>query len=189
MYNSATEEKIKQIPQIKDIDISRLPQELTRIFSEIVSIRKELSERNPEEIKDIENKIIILKKLANNLETFVVGFPDHDKKESAAFVAGTAHNLLWNIYKNIFNGNKNTSIENIFHKDFISSEISAIILFMIGNSLADGAELANKIRYEEKKYGVRSVLFDFIKNLAIGKLSIITNTEIPSIDTNNFDTF
>lgn len=182
MYNSVTEEKIKQIPQIIGIDISRLPQELTRIYSEIVSIRKQLSERNSEEIKDLENKIAILRKLANNLETFVVGLPEHDKKESAAFVAGTAHNLLWNINKNILNRNEIISIENILHKDFISSEISAIILFIIGNSLADAAELANKIIYEEKKYGVRSVLFNFIKNLAIGKLSIIINTEVPSVN-------
>lgn len=187
MYNSVTEEKIKKIPQIKGIDTSRLPQELTRIFSEIVSIRKSLSDRNQEEIKDIQNQVNTLKKLANNLETFVVGFPNHENKESAAFVAGIAHNLLWNIYKNILNRNRNISVDDLFHKDFISSDISAIILFMIGNSPADAAELANKFTYEEKKYNIKSVLLAFIKNLAEGKLISIVNTEIPNIDPNNFD--
>lgn len=190
MYNTVTEEKIKNIPFIKGIDSSRLPQELTRIFSEIASIRKEFSERSPEEINDLYNKITLLRKLANNLETFVVGFPHHDKKEAAAFVAGTAHNLLWNISKFLLGRNTKSLMENIFNKDFISSEISAIILFIIGNSLADAAELANKIFYEdedEDKNEVSNILFECIKNLAIGKLTTIINTEIPNVDADSLD--
>src|SRR5687768_5216526 len=98
MYNSVTEQKIKQIPVIGDVDIERLPQELTRIYAQIVSLRRQLVAGNIDfQLTEIRLSIQLLQKLANNLETILLTFPNHEQKESIAFVAGTANNLIYKI--------------------------------------------------------------------------------------------
>ena len=92
MYNSATETKIKEIPSIGSIDTERLPQELTRIFALIISFRRQIVENSESFINaEFSESLGLLQSLANNLETILICTPNHEKKESIAFVAGTAH--------------------------------------------------------------------------------------------------
>src|SRR6476620_6613847 len=98
MYNSITEEIIKQIPQIGEINTGRLPQELTRIYAQIVSLRRQLADGTINfQSEELIGSLNITETLANNLETILVLYPNHDKKESIAFVAATAHVLLQKI--------------------------------------------------------------------------------------------
>lgn len=42
MYDIDTAELIRQVPQLKDLDVERLPQQLTEIYAEIVAMRMTL---------------------------------------------------------------------------------------------------------------------------------------------------
>ncbi|MDW3191995.1 MAG: DEAD/DEAH box helicase [Cytophagales bacterium] len=173
MYNSVTEEKIRQVPQIGNIDISRLPMELTRIYSRIISIRRYISNGTIDLIdSDIINDVTWLQNLASNLETILITIPDHENKESIAFVAATAHNLIFRVSR-IYNFTETSDLK----IDAISRLVSASILFLIGNSQADAAEISSKINVTQDTSPTRSKMVFFIKSLARGELSQIVSTQ------------
>ncbi|MEZ2334658.1 DEAD/DEAH box helicase [Mucilaginibacter sp. RCC_168] len=140
MYNTITEKVIRSAPQIGDIDPERLPQELTKIYARIVTIRRTLTDGVPLHSKNAKRSIKLLRRLASNLETLAVLRKNHPQLRSVAFVAGTAHYLLLLIYNQL-----DTFFKGEFSEDQIPPAVSAIILFLIGNSPADAAEVAGKV--------------------------------------------
>ncbi|WP_297085457.1 DEAD/DEAH box helicase [uncultured Draconibacterium sp.] len=163
MYNSNTVQKIKNIPNIGKIDIERLPQELTRIYAQIVSLRKQVVEGtiNFQE-GELLSALKLLSKLASNLEVILVNNPDHEQKESIAFVAATANNLIHKI-------GIDDEYSDLLEIDDISTYISAIILFMIGNSQSDAAEISNSIDTLKISSPSQKGLVDCILSLAKGR--------------------
>lgn len=171
MYNSTTEQKIKGIPTIGDIDIDRLPQDLTRIYAQIVSLRRQVVDGTINfQDEDLVSGLTLLKKLANNLETILLTFPQHEQKESIAFVAATANNLIHKM------GLFNEQNEVLLEVDSISSYIAATVLFLIGNSQADAAETALSITETNSENLTQQRLISCIISLATGKLANITDS-------------
>jgi ATP-dependent RNA helicase DOB1 len=184
MYNSKTSEKIKSIPPVGNINIDRLPQELTRIYAQIVSFRRQFQDG----ILDIRNtdffkkSLTTLQTLANNLETLILTKPLQEEKEAIAFVAATAHHLIYKMTSGYYNEqHKNLEV------DSISPLISAVILFLIGNSQPDAAEISKEILVSNTSTEINEKLVIYIKALAVGKLSlIIDNTPLEEdISSNN----
>lgn len=173
MYNSITEKKIRQIPQIGEINIDRLPHELTKIYAQVISLRSQfLSGAINFNDKEFLSSLDILYSLTNNLETLLVSIPNHEQKESIAFVAGTAYCLIYLM--------KNTNIndiESILEIDSISPAISSVIMFLIGNSQADAAEMAEKIIVSKYLSESKKKLIFYIK--AIGKGQLLEIIENP----------
>lgn len=168
MYNSTTEQKIKNIPNIGDIDTDRLPQELTRIYAQIVSLRRQVTDGTiNSQDENLVSGLTLLRRLANNLETILLINPKHEQKESIAFVAGTANNLIHKMRL------INTQPEDLLEIDSISSYIAATILFLIGNSQADAAETALSISESDGSNIIQQQLISSIIFLATGKLSKI----------------
>lgn len=181
MYNTITEETIKQIPQIGEIDIERLPQELTRVYAQIVSLRRQLTEGIiNSQSEELNSSIDIIQTLANNLETILILFPNHEKKESIAFVAATTHVLLQKI--NIALDNESKSILEL---DSISTHISCIILFLIGNSQADASEIANQFFDTNDISITKKKLVLYIQALGKGNLFEILNNPIREDEISN----
>jgi hypothetical protein len=181
MYNSITEDIIKQIPQIGEIDTGRLPQELTRIYAQIVSLRRQLADGSINfQSEELISSLNTTETLANNLETILVLYPNHDKKESIAFVAATAHVLLQKINNSL--GYNSTSILEI---DCISTHISCIILFLIGNSQADAAEIANHLFITGEIGLTKQKLVSYIQALGKGNLDEILNNPITEEEIEN----
>jgi replicative superfamily II helicase len=169
MYNSITVEKIKLIPQIGAIDIDRLPQELTRIYAQIVSLRRQIADGTLNfQVEELKSGFDLLQKLANNLETILLTNPTHDHKESIAFVAGTANNLIYKMAlseENILNP--------VLEIDTVSPFIASIVLFLIGNSQADAAEMALHFPISENLDTCQKELVLSIAALATGRLQNI----------------
>lgn len=173
MYNSTTERKIKDIPDIADIDINRLPQELTKIYAQIVSLKRQVADGT----LNFQSEILIsglklLRKLANNLETILLTIPDHEQKESIAFVAATANNLIHKM------GLDDEEHENLLETDSISAYIASIILFLIGNSQADAAETALSLRRSDAEGPTHRKLISCIICLATGKVAEIAENTL-----------
>jgi len=136
MYNSITEEKIRNIPPIGDIDIHRLPQELTRIYAQIVSLRRQVVDGTINfQDESLQLALNFLQQLSLNLETILLTYQNHEQKESIAFVAGTANSLIYKI------GSGNAESNLLLEIDAISPYVASVILFLIGNSQADAAEI------------------------------------------------
>ncbi len=174
MYNSVTEEKIKKIPTIGDIRIDRLPQELTRIYAQIVNLRLQFADGTiTDQSEDIARSLDISQTLANNLETLLILFPNHERKESIAFVAATCHVLIHKIHLSF--GYNSTSLLEI---DTISPYISCIVLFLIGNSQADAAEMANKLLIPNNISSTERKLVSYVQALGKGKLMAILDNPL-----------
>ncbi len=172
MYNSTTEEKIKDIPNVGDIDTNRLPQELTRIYAQIVSLRRQVIDGTINfQDENLVSGLNFLRKLANNLETILLTETNHDQKESIAFVAGTANNLIHKM--GLIDKTNNSLLE----ADSISSYIAATVLFLIGNSQADAAESALSLSKSSSENLTQQRLISSIISLATGKLSLIANSK------------
>jgi ATP-dependent RNA helicase DOB1 len=168
MYNSITEAKIRSIPKIGDIPIDRLPQELTRIFAQIVSLRRRFVEstNNSETSIEFQSSLLTLQTLSLNLETILLAFPNHSNKEAIAFVSATAHSLTYKMGVQLNMGS------GLLKLDTISPLISSIVLFLIGNSQADASEMAGQVDADESMNSSRVVvkLTNYIKALGRGKL-------------------
>jgi len=168
MYNSTTEEKIKNIPSIGEIDLARLPQLLTQIYAQIVSLRRQFVDGTLDlQDSSIAEGIILLRTLATNLETILLVIPFHEQKESIAFVAATANSLLFKILPS------DEEYQNLLEVDAVSSHLASCILYLIGNSQADAAEMANSIQYTNVENPIQKSLVQSIKYLAIGDLQSI----------------
>ncbi|RFM28724.1 DEAD/DEAH box helicase [Deminuibacter soli] len=171
MFNSETEAVIRSIPGIGKIDIDRLPQELTNIYATIVGLRRQFSGGIINyQVPELFEGINLLQTLAYNLETILITDPNHENKESIAFVAGTAHSLLHRI------GFVEGEMREYLNSDSISSFISAIVLFLISNNQPDAAEVSRKMNPAKSEHGSRSILVQYIQALAKGNLlEIIEN--------------
>lgn len=171
MYNSTTEQKIRDIPIIGDIDINRLPQDLTRIYAQIVSLRRQVVDGTINfQDENLVSSLTFLRKLANNLETILLTIPQHEQKESIAFVAGTANSLIHKM------GLINEQTDALLEIDSISSYIASTALFLIGNSQADAAEAAFSIIETNSNTLTKDRLISCIISLATGKLSKIVDS-------------
>ena len=171
MYNSITEEKIKQIPQVGHIDIDRLPQELTRIYAQIVSLRRQFADGTINiQLKELIDSLNITQTLAFNLETLLVTNPNHERKESIAFVAATTHSLIQKMNLSLA-----PNSQSVLELDSISPIISGIILFLIGNSQADAAEMANHFFDIRDLSLTKRKLVAYVQALATGDLKTILN--------------
>lgn len=172
MYNNITEEKIKNIPEVGDIDINRLPQELTKIYAQVVSLRRQVSDGTINfENENLISSLNFLWKLSNNLEVVLLSDSKVEHKESIAFVAAVANNLIHKMELLQKDDDKHLSYENI------STQIATIVLFLIGNSQADAAETANSISNSNSENLIQKGLISSITSLATGKLVEISENE------------
>ncbi|TGL15525.1 DEAD/DEAH box helicase [Leptospira meyeri] len=175
MYNTEVEEKIKNIPQINNIDLRRLPQELTKAFAEITDLRRKLQLGIQVQDEGISERLKMLKTLALNLETLISLVPNRNDRDSIAFVSATAHYLLLQFEQIRIN---RIILHSPFEIDSISSGIAAIILFMIGNSPADAAEVSLKMEITHRSSPIQKILYDMICYLARGELSKIIDYKV-----------
>ncbi|RKR08189.1 helicase-like protein [Flavobacterium sp. 90] len=178
MYNTTTEEVIKKAPHIEGLNTENLPQYLTKIYARIVSVRMSLDgskKLSPKLKKDIHE----LRKLANNLESFTVLSKKDSNQVSAAFVAGTAHNLLQLIRDQKYSFSPQT-----LESHSVPNWISSILLFLIGDSPADAAEIAVRIAIGTDD-SIKFQLSNAIRLLAMGNLGSLRALEPATRDYND----
>ncbi|WBL43556.1 DEAD/DEAH box helicase [Algoriphagus halophytocola] len=164
MYNSITEEVIRNAPQIDGSETDNLPQYLTEVYARIVSVRRRLDDSKRVDQKLISD-IAELRKLANNLESMTVLNLKNTNQVSAAFVSGTAHHLLQLIR------NQDNLVHELTSQN-VPSWMSSILLFLIGESPTDAAEVAEKVSLF-KIENIKDQLSISIRYLARGQLDLL----------------
>lgn len=168
MFDPITEKLIKDIPQFEDIDVERLPQLLSSVYAHIISAKSQLTNGNlPLLIGDFDKTVRTLNNLIFGLEALMIQDQHQGQVESLAFVTATAYSL-----KNMLLQQKEESIVSM---DYVSADVSTVLLFLIADAVTDAVEVARKFH---KTDGIQGNLLRSIRLLAEGKLNEIVDSEI-----------
>jgi ATP-dependent RNA helicase HelY len=92
MFDAATAELIRAAPALSGVDPVTLPQELTRVYSDIVVLRLKGAAigDDPDQLRSLQR----LKRIADIYEGAVDAGAEGDARRAAAFVAATRINCL-----------------------------------------------------------------------------------------------
>ncbi|WP_019211389.1 DEAD/DEAH box helicase [Yersinia massiliensis] len=174
MYDPITSSLIQSTPELPGLERDKLPEKLSRSFAEIVSARVLLRD-SAEKPKEILKILDFARRLARTNETLVSIEPEREDRIAASFVAATAYQLVHQIN----NLHENEKIKAFIGPEGISSEISAMLLFLIADSTADASEVAQSIQLP-KNEPLQIELIDHLILLAKGQVGNIVKRKRPS---------
>lgn len=167
MFDPITEKLIKDIPQFDDIDVERLPQLLSSVYAHIVSAKSQLANGQlPFLIGDFDKTVRTLNKLIFGLEALMIQDLYQKHVESLAFVTATAYSL-----KNMLLQQQEESVVSM---DYISSDVSTVLYYLIADAVTDAVEVARKFHTADD---IQGSLLRYIRMLAEGKLKEIVESE------------
>ena len=178
MFDADTVALIAQAPPLEGLDLTRLPQDLTEVYAEIVAARIRLrglpsGGALPDTVR---NSIKTMRRLASAQEAFVSVLPAREDRSAAAFVAASAHHVCMLADAAITAEPGQASYLGI---DSISPEVSAALLFLVAEASADAAEVAKRIRPTDTG-PIEARLLNAISDLATGRLASIVAGALPS---------
>ena len=176
MYDPATADLIRATPELPELDRDTLPDRLTGAFAQIAALRVRLraGDGPPEELIPIRQ---FAHRLAQTNEALVALTPARENRRSAAFVAATAYQLVYQI----------DALSNVeetpsrLTSTAISPVISAMLLFLVAESSADATEVARRVR--PPAAALEQELVRTLVDLARGQLRSITQRALPPSDT------
>ncbi len=174
MYDPETAALIRLTPQLDGLNVDDLPDTLSRAFAEIVAARVRLRTDTigQEELPDIVN---FARRLALTNEALVSLAPRREGRSAAAFVAATAHQLSFNALRIGVTAPRETRLD----PQSISSDIAAMLLFLVAEATADANEIADRIILPSERSVERS-LIAALRALARGRLKMILETRLIS---------
>lgn len=183
MFDPVTIDLINRAPPLGELDFSELPQRFTNAFAEIVAARVRLRgvasrEQRGEAVTEL---LAEMRRLAAAQELLVATAPERADRASAAFVAGTAHQLCLMAEAVVADGALSFSNINAIHADH---DISATLLFLIADSQSDAAEMAKRLKRPDGDLSAEGRLVTAIGNLATGRLREVITSEV---DEDNFE--
>lgn len=170
MYDATTANLIRSAPDLTGLDAEQLPEQLSRSFAEIAAARIRLRDRpaDNEQLAEIRD---FATRLALTNEALVAVAPDRRNRRAAAFVAATAHQLVFQV--NSLFGELNPPH---LGQHAISADIAAMLLFLVAQSSADAAEVARVSPPAEGRH-IEARLIEAIREMARGNL-----TQLPAQD-------
>lgn len=163
-------ELIRSAPPLDGLDLEGLPKELTKAYTQIVSLRMRVRQlMNAETFRaELGEMLHRLESLALTQEAFVAAAPDRANRNSAAFVAATAHKLRYSAERLIAPDGTASRLS----IEAVAPEIASTLMFLIAGRSADAAQMASNIRIGDEGT-VEEVLRRSIVELARGQLSAI----------------
>jgi ATP-dependent RNA helicase HelY len=159
MFDASTTELIRAAPALSGVDPATLPQELTRIYSDLVAIRLRggtLSD-TPEQQEVLQR----LKHIADIYEAAVDAGVDGEMRRAAAFVAATAHQILGRVFLPGYEADRS-----LLEPDSILPAIAAPLLFLVSGQNADAREAARPLASVRTDNLLRSALIESVYDLA-----------------------
>ncbi|KJS26961.1 MAG: hypothetical protein VR75_04980 [Hyphomonadaceae bacterium BRH_c29] len=173
MYDAVTTALIQSTPALPELDRESLPDRLSRAYAEIAAARVRLREDGPD--AGLEEIIDFATRLAQTNEALVAISPDRDDRASAAFVAATAYQLIFQAER--VGG---TELEgSVLWQQGISSSVSAMLLFLIGDATADAIEVSKHVGLPAGRR-VERELVRTLRWLARGEVRRITDRDLLS---------
>lgn len=116
-----------------------------------------------------------MQRLALTNEALVALVPTREDRAASAFVAGSAHQLCFNARSILRDEAKGSYVE----IQSISSDLAAMLLFIIAEATADSSEIAARVTVADMPILERT-LVEALRSLARGELTAITSAALPS---------
>lgn len=173
MYDSSTADLIRNTPPLGGLDRDALPDTFTQAFARLAAIRVRLraGEVAAEDLDPIRQ---FSKRLAQTNEVLVASSSNRENRRSAAFVAGTAYQLVYQI--DILSGvhSQRTHLA----EDAVTADVSAMLLFLIAESSADAADVSQRVHIAGD--GLEAELLRALVDLAQGRVNRINERQLPA---------
>jgi ATP-dependent RNA helicase HelY len=170
MYNSITATAIMTSPHLEELNVERLPQKLTEAYARITSARVSVPQTQDRAI--LEKILDEISRLGYTYLALVNFTPNPEIQRSAAFVAGSAFELIATYSGEVTAGKFTTSS--------ICQTCSAALLFMIADAASDAAEIIKYLPATDDKGSLEDCLRFAIQCLAFGDIAAVT--EMPTIN-------
>lgn len=172
MYDETTAGLIRLTPALEGLDRESLPKQLSKAFAEIASARLRL--RGDEQIDDrtLTDLIEWSRRLAFTNEALVAVSPERADRASAAFVSATAHQLCLTAQEKLHEAVR----ASFLRSQSISSDIAAMLLFMVAEATADASEVARRVRWRTNNQIERSLVVA-LRAFGQGRLTAIVEAE------------
>jgi hypothetical protein len=166
MFDPFTAAFLRRAPGLPDLDPATLPQTLTSRYAELVARRLRQAEGG--EISEEEHGgAWPLTRIADAYELVTSIHGDPNIRRAAAFVAGTAQQILAQETQITLEG----EAVPILHRDGVDPALAASVLFLAAEQYADAYEAAQKIRLADRQQPyVATLLAENIRDLAAGNL-------------------
>ncbi len=165
MFDNITRAVITGATPLSGVNMERLPQELTAAYAKIVAFRvaEHYSDGFKAEVEKIERigKTYLALLISCRNEHF----------QSIAFVAASAYSLVASY--------RNEIRSDVFDRDSVCPLCTSTLLYILADAVSDAAEVALRIPDIEAPYSTHDRISHFVRRLALGKLSEITQDTIP----------
>lgn len=176
MYDADTARLIQSSPSLDGLNRERLPELLSDAFAKIAAARFRLRDGDAADDEELIELIAEMQRLALTNEILVAVSPIREDRAAAAFVAGSAHQLCFNARRI---GTVSEEAATYVDASGISSDIAAMLLFLVSEATADSGELASRINAVDAA-PIEKTLIEALRSLAGGELLAITSAAIPA---------
>jgi ATP-dependent RNA helicase HelY len=166
MFDVATAELIREAPALSGVDPLVLPQELTRVYSDLVVLRLKGTSvaDDPDQVQALQR----LKRIADIYEGAVDAGAEGNARRAAAFVAATAHQMLGRIYAPGYEPG-----QALLEPDSIHPALAAPLLFLIAEQNADARESARPLGGIRTENRLRSAVIESVFDLVTERYASI----------------
>jgi hypothetical protein len=158
MFDAETAALIRSAPPLRGVDPQTLPQELTAIYAELAGLRLRASQiaEAPDYLVQIER----LSRIAAVYEAQVDDTIEGEQRRAAAFVAGTAYQILGRVLPSA------PDRATFLNAGAIHPRIAAPLLFLIAEQSPDAREAARGLGFGRLEDIHRGALLESIQDLA-----------------------
>lgn len=168
MFDPISAAFLRTAPALPGLNPEELPQIMTERFAELVAHR--LRHAGGEINTETNDEDWPLPRIADTYELITSIIENRDVKRAAAFVAGTAQQILAQETDYLHEG----ELVTILDRDSVGPAVAAALLFLAAEQYADANEAAQKIHIAEGSQDfVTTLLVENIRDLALGRLSNI----------------
>lgn len=159
MFDVDTARLIRAAPGLRGVDPALLPQELTQVYADLAGIRMRRADLGAE--PGYRQRLDRLKRIATIYEAAVDTGTLGEARRGAAFVAGTAHQILARALRN---GEATASA--LLTPTAIHPDIAAPLLFLVAEQNPDAREAARPLVGVHADDLLRTALIETIHDLA-----------------------
>jgi hypothetical protein len=158
MFDVETSSLIRAAPALRGVAPETLPQELTGIYAELVTLRLREDDltSQPDRIRLLER----LSRIATIYETLADTGAESEPRRAAAFVAGTAHQMLGKVMAGAYDNQLPYLSPSEIHP-----LLAAPLLFLIAEQNADAREAAKALRGVRDENVLKSALVETVYDL------------------------
>ncbi|MGC2221454.1 MAG: DEAD/DEAH box helicase [Methylocella sp.] len=166
MFDAESTALLRASPRFRGLDPERIPQELTSIYAELVSLRLRQTDETASDtwLKRLDR----LSRLAAFCEAIVDARPEGIKRRAAAFVAGSAYQLLGRSRPET---DDNAPVP--LSAAAVHPSLAAPLLFLIADQNPDAREAAKVLRGRRAADRITTALVETVYDLATERFESI----------------